>query len=218
MRKEEILSLFSDRSSVRLYDTERKITREDLELILNAAVLSPSSVGFEPWKFVVVENRDILESLKHLGFGIKRQFETASAVVFLFCLEDPSFNNPKIVKHLLEVKNHTREVLPKLESRYRSFFENDMKIWDNPRAMYDWASKQTYIALANMMTAAQGLGVQSCPIEGFNYESMNKALHDLEIIDDKDYKISVILSLGYESEPNGSNKTRRHFEDVVRWL
>lgn len=214
----EVLDIFEKRESIRVYDLEKPVEEEILKTILQAGILSPSSVGFEPWKFIVVQDRNILESLKHLGFGIKEQFETASAIVFICCLKDGRFSNPLIRNHLMEVKGFPERVLPKMEVRYDSFFKNDMAIDDNPRAIYDWASKQTYIALANMMTAAQMLGVQSCPIEGFNYKQMDKALRENHLNDDDNYQISVILSLGYQVEKGKRPKTRRMFDDVVKWV
>jgi nitroreductase len=49
-------------------------------------------------------------------------------------------------------------------------------LFDNERAILDWAGKQTYIALANIMTAAALIGIDSCPIEGFDMDAVNKIL------------------------------------------
>ncbi len=175
-------------------------------------------MGFEPWKFIVVQDREILESLKDLGFGIKTQFETASAVVFICAMKDANFANPTILNHLLTVKGYPEKIIPKLEENYTAFFRNDLKIEGNEKAMFDWACKQTYIALGNMMTAAQMLGVQSCPVEGFNYDKMNELLIEKGILDDPDYALSVIMSLGYEAPAKKRPKTRRTFDSVVKLI
>lgn len=218
MEIKDVLSIYEGRESIRVYDLEKALEDEKLEAILKAGILSPSSVGFEPWKFIVIQDREILESMKDLGFGIKTQFETAGAVVIICAMNDARFSNPTIVNHLLTVKGYPEKVIPKLEERYNAFFKDDLAIDDNPKAIYDWACKQTYIALGNMMTAAQMLGVQSCPIEGFNYAKMNEALVEKGLLSDPDYSVSVIMSLGYQTEPGKRAKTRRAFDDVVTWI
>lgn len=54
-----------------------------------------------------------------------------------------------------------------MQKFFKQFAETDFAIADNPRSFNDWAAKQTYIALANMMTAAALIGADSTPIEGF---------------------------------------------------
>ncbi|WP_289845846.1 nitroreductase family protein, partial [Acinetobacter nosocomialis] len=58
-------------------------------------------------------------------------------------------------------------------TKYKALQEEDMKLLENDRTLFDWCSKQTYIALANMLTGASALGIDSCPIEGFHYDKMN---------------------------------------------
>lgn len=57
-----------------------------------------------------------------------------------------------------------------------SFQDGDFHLYESDRAMFDWVSKQTYIALANMMTVAALIGIDSCPIEGFNYDKVHDIL------------------------------------------
>ncbi|EOS53496.1 hypothetical protein C812_04047 [Paenibacillus barengoltzii G22] len=62
-----------------------------------------------------------------------------------------------------------------LKGNYKTFQESDFRLLESDRAMFDWACKQAYIALDNMLTAAALIGVDSCPIEGFD------RLYDSEI-------------------------------------
>lgn len=66
---------------------------------------------------------------------------------------------------------------------YEKFQKDDIAILDNERTLFDWASKQTYIALGNMMTGAKMLGIDSCPIEGFDYKAVNQLLADEGLFD-----------------------------------
>lgn len=60
----------------------------------------------------------------------------------------------------------TDETFEMVKERYKQFQENDLHLMETDRTLFDWASKQTYIALGNMMTAAAQIGIDSCPVEG----------------------------------------------------
>ena len=58
-KKQEILDAFNFRHATKEFDPAKKISDEDFQFILETGRLSPSSVGYEPWKFLVVENEDL---------------------------------------------------------------------------------------------------------------------------------------------------------------
>lgn len=70
------------------------------------------------------------------------------------------------------------ETVAMMQGFFYQFAETDFAIADNPRAFNDWAAKQTYIALANMMTAAALVGIDSTPMEGFQKENVEKLLSE----------------------------------------
>lgn len=100
--------------------------------------------------------------------------------------------------------------------RYGNFQKNDMKVLESDRALFDWASKQTYIALGNMMTGAAMLGIDSCPIEGMNYEAVNELLTSAGLFDPEEYGVSVAVTFGYRAREIAP-KSRRSIEDLVTW-
>ena len=81
--------------------------------------------------------------------------------------------------------------------------------------MYDWASKQTYIALGNMMTTAALLGVDSCPMEGFDLDKVTEILADEGIPDTEHFGISVMVGFGYRAEEPAHGKVRQNKDDVI---
>lgn len=91
-----------------------------------------------------------------------------------------------------------------------------MKTLCNERALFDWCSKQTYIALANMMTGAAMVGIDSCPIEGFDYEEMNRVLSEAGLFDANEWGVSVAVTFGYRTQEI-AQKARKSQEDVVIW-
>ena len=83
----------------------------------------------------------------------------------------------------------------RIYQRYRDFQTNDLRIANDERALFDWTCKQTYIALANMMTGAAMLGIDSCAIEGMRYDSVNRILSEEGLLDAEDMVcLSSLLS------------------------
>lgn len=86
---------------------------------------------------------------------------------------------------------------------------------DRDRSLFDWASKQTYIALANMMSTAALLRIDSCPIEGFQKEKVEALLVDKGKLNPEEFGVSVMVAFGYRNETQ-SNKTRQGREEVIQ--
>ena len=99
---------------------------------------------------------------------------------------------------------------------YKGFQERDFNL-DTDKKLFDWAAKQNYIALANMMTAAALTGIDSCPIEGFHEEKANALLSEKFGVDTEKYGLSYMVAFGYRKEDPPHPKSRRNFEDIVTW-
>ena len=105
-----------------------------------------------------------------------------------------------------------------MQKFFKQFAETDFAIADNPRSFNDWASKQTYIALANMMTAAALVGIDSTPMEGFQKENVEKLLSEKGLINLDEYRVSVMAAFGYRAGEPKRTKTRQAVGDVVQWV
>lgn len=171
--REEALEIFARRRATRAYDPDRRVSDEDFAAILEFARLSPSSVGTEPWKFLVIQDRELREKLKPIAWGMVGQLDDASHLVVLLAKKGLRYDTPWM-RRTLEGRGLTEEQMEAALERYGNFQKNDMKVLESDRALFDWASKQTYIALGNMMTGAAMLGIDSCPIEGMNYDAVNE--------------------------------------------
>ncbi|WP_245948288.1 NAD(P)H-dependent oxidoreductase [Paenibacillus sambharensis] len=218
MKKQEILDAFAFRHATKVFDPAKKISDEDFQFILETGRLSPSSVGFEPWKFLVIQNRDIREKIREVSFGAQGQLPTASHFVIILARKDVRYDSPYVKQLYKEVKGVPEEIFANIVPRYRAFQEEDLHLLDNERTLVDWASKQTYLALANMMTAAAQIGIDSCPIEGFNKEKVHAILKEAGLLDEEVYDVSVMAAFGYRAEDPKNPKVRRKLEDIVEWV
>ncbi len=218
-KKREILDAFQFRHATKAFDPTKKISDEDFQFILEAGRLSPSSVGYEPWKFVVIQNMQLREKLREVSWGAQGQLPTASHFVLILArtMKDTKYDSTYVENLMLNEKKVPAEIFDKMKVRYKSFQEDDLHLLDNERTMLDWAGKQTYIALANMMTVAAQIGIDSCPIEGFDFDKVQKILDEEGLLEDGHLAISVMVAFGYRAkEPRP--KTRRNLEDIVQWV
>lgn len=202
------------RTAVRVYK-EEKISDEDLALILDAAWLSPSSVGLEGWRFVVLDNKPIKEEIKPFAWGAQYQLETASHFILLIAEKHARYDSPAIKNSLLRRGIKEDDGLNSRLKLYESFQKEDMDMADNPRALFDWTAKQTYIALGNMMMTAALLGIDTCPIEGFHYDKVNHILAKHNVIDLEKEGIASMLSLGYRLRDLKHAQVRKPKEEVI---
>jgi nitroreductase len=214
-----ILDAFKFRHACKQFDATKVVSEEDFNTILEAGRLSPSSFGFEPWKFLVVQDPKIKEKLYPVAWGAQNSFNGASHFVILLARKkiDTLYNSDYIMKIMTEVQKLPSNIAQERKGYFENFQRSDFKLLESDRALYDWASKQTYIAMANMLTTAAFLGIDSCPIEGFNIEAVEKILEENNIIDTKHFGVSVMASFGYrKNEPYP--KTRQSIEEVVQFV
>lgn len=219
MSKEQILEAYRFRHACKEFDASRRIDEQDFQFILETGRLSPSSFGFEPWSFVVLQNPQIREKLLPVTWGGQRQIPTASHLVLLLA-RTPSAMDPDsayVTSMLEEVRKLPPDLVPGARQRYRKFLDSDFKLSGNERATFEWACRQTYIALGNMMTAAAQIGIDSCPIEGFDKELVEAILREEGVLANNDYGLACMVAFGYRiREPR--DKSRRPMDQVVRWV
>ncbi len=216
--KEDIINVFNYRHATKEFDTNKIVSKQDIELILETARLSPSSFGFEPWHFVVVQDKELRGLLKPVAWGAPSKLDTASHFVLGLSMKTPltKWGSSYVMKMMKDVKQLPAEVIEMYSKFYREFQETDFNL-DTDKKMFDWASKQNYIALANMMTSAAMIGVDSCAIEGFHEEKTEQLLKDKFGIDTEKYGLSYMVAFGYRKEDPTNPKTRRPIEDVITW-
>lgn len=214
--KDDVLQVFKNRASTRSYDATRKISDDEFLAILECARLSPSSVGSEPWQFLVIQNPELRKALKPVSWGMANTVETASHVVVILAKKNARWDSP-FFDEVIARRGLTDENKVKALAVYQKFQEQDIAILDSDRTLFDWAGKQTYIALANMMTGAAFLGIDSCPVEGFDYKAVNEILADAELFDPNEWGVSVMVTFGYRNK-DIRPKSRKALDEIVQFV
>lgn len=217
LNKDEIIAALEFRHACKRFDPDRKIPAEDFSFILEAGRLSPSSFGFEPWRFVVIQNQALRDRLKDVVWGAQGHLPTASHYLAILCRKDDMrFDSAYIDRFMRDVQKLPEDVIKMKRERYQKFQETDLKLLESPRALFDWACKQAYIALGNMMTTAAMIGIDSCAIEGFNMDATEQILADAGLLDRNRFGLAVMGAFGYRINPQPP-KTRQSLQDITAW-
>ena len=216
--REKLMQALHFRHACKIFDKEKKIADEMFETILEAGRLSPSSFGFEPWKFLVIQNRALREKLREVTWGAQDTLPTASHFVVLLArrAKEMLAESDYVTHMMYDVHHLPKEAAEARREKYGTFQREDFKLLESERTTFDWAAKQGYIALANMMTTAAMLGIDSCPIEGFQLEKAEEILYESCGIDRELFGLSVMVAFGYRLH-TPRPKTRQSLDEIVQW-
>ncbi len=218
MDKEQFLEMMQFRHACKVFDASKKISDDNFQYILEAARLSPSSFGFEPWRFLIVQDQALREKLKELVWGAQGTLPTASHFVITLARTGNSMRyDSEYIEHIMADIHHLPEDAHiKRRGYYQTFQETDFNLFQSDKTIFDWACKQTYIALANMMNAAAAIKIDSCPVEGFTETKVNALLTEYFDIDTSEFGVAYMVAFGYRKDPQ-TKKTRQPLEDIISW-
>lgn len=201
--KTQLLQIFRKRHACHLFQPDRPLPPEDLDFILEAGRLSPSSFGLEQWKFVVLSDPGHKAALQAASFD-QPQVGSASVVVVVLARLAELAPDAPYVRRLMAREYPAGEALEGALKNYRGFHAAT----DIPA----WSSAQCHIAVANMMTAAAGIGIDSCAIGGFVPDEVSRILG----LDPRQYLPALILPLGYCAHGPGE-RVRLPMEEVAEF-
>ncbi|MCK4875695.1 MAG: NAD(P)H-dependent oxidoreductase [Sulfurimonas sp.] len=197
------------RHACKVFDEDKKISDKDIKYILEAGQKSPSSFGMEPWKFLVITNEELKAKIRPACWNQVQVTSCSHLVVVLAAIE-----SVKVESGLPQKRFKRREMTQELFDFYMNLYSDHLKkTLSSDDNIYAWTSKQTYIAVGNMMTAAATLGIDSCPIEGFEKEKVENILG----LDISQYQLSLVLPFGYRIDEQ-SSQLRLDYDEVVEFI
>ena len=203
-KKSQFLEAMQFRHACKVF-ADRKIQQADLEFILEAGRLSPSSFGIEQWKFVVVQNEALKKSIEAVAWN-QKQVTTCSDLVVILARKDVR-SSDVYVQNQLGRWGLDKDAYAGLLGLYKNWVDGR-----DDHTLEMWSEKQCYLAAANMMSAAAFIGIDSCPIEGFLSDKVDEILG----IDRNVYQSAIVIPFGYRIN-EGKGKCRLAFKDVVEF-
>ena len=204
-----IIEKLNWRYATKKFDTTKQLSDSQLEILKEAFNLTALSYGLQTLKMVVVSDKSIRENLVALAFG-QRQVADASHLLVL-CIQN-EIDTDDVEEHFDTVKairNTPDELLDPFKEQLKSTIET---MPDSKKS--DWATKQAYIALGNLMTVCAVEEIDSCPMEGFLPEELDKVLN----LDKHELKSVLLLPVGFRAEDDmfaSLKKVRKPISDTV---
>ncbi len=206
---DQVIDALNWRYATKAFDPSKKIPAETWAALEASMILSPSSFGLEPWKFVVVNDPAVREKLKAAAWNQGQVTDASHLVVFAGQSSMADKDVDRLIQATADVRGTSVESLEGYSKMMKGFIAQPG--WDAKA----WASRQVYIALGFLLETAALLNVDACPMEGFNPKAFDEILGLPEL----GYNSVVMCTLGYRSANDkyaSAKKVRYMPRDVIR--
>jgi nitroreductase len=188
---EQLLAQLNWRYATKQFDPNRKISEQDWTAIEEALLLTPSSGGLQPWKFIVVTDPIVRAKLLPASYGQAQISDASHLVVFAAKKNFGESDVDAFINHAAATRGVSVESL----ATFRGMLMGGIVQSMDEKARDAWARNQTYIALGNFLTSAALLGVDACPMEGFDRAQYDEILG----LSAEGFASAVIATVGYRA-------------------
>ena len=188
----DLLEHLNWRYATKQFDPSKSIAPELWTALEDALVLTPSSYGLQPWKFLIVTNPELKEQLKPFSWNQSQVTDCSHYVVFAIRKNLTAEDVDRFIARTAEVRGSSIDAI----AGYRKVIVSDLVEGARSFNINDWSTRQTYIALGNFMTSAALLGVDTCAMEGIEPVNYDRLLG----LSAKGFTTVVACAAGYRSE------------------
>jgi nitroreductase len=185
----QLLEQLNWRYATKQFDPNRKISAQDWAALEEALLLTPSSGGLQPWKFIVVTDPAVRAKLLPASYGQAQVTDASHLVVFTSKKNFSEADVDAFIKHTAETRGVSVESL----APFRGMLVGGIVQSMDEKARDAWARNQVFIALGNLLTSAALLGIDACPMEGFDRAQYDEILG----LNPKGLATAVIATVGY---------------------
>ena len=205
-----LLNALQWRYATKAFDANRQIDASTWASLEQALVLTASSYGLQPWKFLVITDASIRSELRPHSWNQSQISDCSHLVVLLKKRTITASDADRLIEAIAQARGIETNVL----AGYRQMIQVDLI--DGPRSQIigQWAANQVYIALGNLLSSAALLGVDTCAIEGFSPSDYDRILG----LESNDYQSCVVCACGYRSSDDkyaGLAKVRYPASDLI---
>ncbi len=206
----DILSALNWRYACKVFDPAKKIPAETWAELEASLVLTPSSFGLQPWKFIIIQDRELREKLVSHAWN-QRQIADCSHLVVMTVPKVLSIEHVDAnIARIIEVRGGSADGLLSFRKMVLGFRDG----LEAKGGLEQWAKLQTYIALGQFMLAASLLGLDTCPMEGFVPAKFDEILE----LEKEGRTAAVLCPVGYRSADDryaSLPKVRFEAKDVI---
>jgi len=210
MTADELLSALSWRYATKVFDPARKIPADTWAAVERSLVATPSSFGLQPWRFLVVADPALRERLVPASWNQRQVADASHLVVFCACSRITEAD----VQKLIDATSAARGIPAAALDGYKQLMINDVVRGPRSKVAAEWSARQCYIALGQLMTACAVLGLDACPMEGFDPAQYDRILG----LEGTSWRAVVACPVGYRAADDKYAqlaKVRYPAEDVI---
>ena len=207
---EAVLAALHWRYATKKFDPARKLTTEEWSKLEEALVLSASSYGLQPYRFIVITDPALLERLKPAAYGQSQITDCSHLVVFAARTDVTAGDVGHYIDRAAEVRTMERS---KLEG-FEKVILGDVVNGPRHAVIDQWCARQAYIALGNLMTVAALTAIDVCPMEGFDTAKFDEILG----LRQQGLAAVVLAPVGYRSHEDGAAslpKVRKTAQELI---
>ena len=187
----KILPQLSWRAAIKSYDTKKKLTSKQVDLLLEAARMAPTSYGMQPIKLYVVSNSEIKKKLGAAGYNQPQFTDASHILVFAARTEITEQDVSEYITRISEQRGVSKASLDGFAQMLLGSTANK-----TPEQLHTWAAKQAYIALGMTLSIAAEHTIDTTPMEGFDPQKFDAILGT----NDEGFTSVVALAAGFRSE------------------
>ena len=158
-----LLAQLNWRYATKKFDPAKSIPDSDWAALEQALILTPTSYGLQPYKFLILTNPALRAQLVPASWGQTQPVDCSHYVVFAARAQNTEADVDRYIARMAEVRGAAPEAL----AGFKKVLMGDVVHGARGQAALEWAARQAYIALGNFMTSAALVGVDTCPMEGF---------------------------------------------------
>ncbi len=191
MNTAELLTALNWRYATKVFDSTKKIPAYTWTALEESLVLTPSSYGLQPWKFLIIQDKELREQLVPHSW---RQRQVADCSHLVVMATKRTMTEADIDANLIRIAE-VRGGTPDALAGFRKMLIGDVVTGERSQYITVWAKMQAYIALGQFMTACALLGIDTCPMEGFVSEKYDEILG----LEAQGFTTAVLCPAGYRS-------------------
>ena len=209
----QLLSALNWRYATKIFDATKKISTEVWQTLEQSLVLTPTSYGLQPYQFLVIANPVKRTELLPHSWNQHQVVDASHFVVFTARTEMKEADVDKLIQRTTDLRKLPAGAL----NAYRGMMVGDIVNGPRGKKAHEWAARQAYIALGNLMTCAAVLDVDTCPMEGLSPTEYDKILN----LADSGYATVMACALGYRAAGDkyaSLAKVRYETKDVVQYI
>ena len=204
-----LLNTLNWRYAVKKFNSEKKVSEEHITDLLKGMNLAPSSLGIQPYEFIVISDDNIKQKLLEHSYNQSQIIDSSHLIVIAARKDISETYVDDFITRTADIRTIPVVDLDGYKKMIMGFVERK-----DSREILRWTQKQCYIVLGVLMSLCADMHIDSCPMEGFNPEKYNEILD----LDGKNLHATVIIPVGYRADDDeyaDLKKTRHHLDEIT---